>query len=274
MSDPRLPDLRAAYATGNLLLYAGAGISAAAGLPTWPRLAADLRARLETERRATPAALAEIDDLLRRSQLVDALSAIKLSLGELEFGLAVSRACDDKGHDVPDVAVALAELAPKLRGALTTNLDRFLERAFPAEWDVLTSATGDLAASRSYILKLHGTLRDRSTWVFSRDQYDRAVFASPATRATLEALFRAFPILFVGCGLADDDLDLTLSAIRALSGAQPPIHYALMAAGSVGPSRRATLEAAGLRLVEYDNADGKHTELPRVLRAIARATAP
>ena len=133
----------------------------------------------------------------------------------------------------------------------------------------MTQAPGALASKRGYILKFHGTLLDRSSWVFSRDQYDSATFASPSTRATLEAIFRAFPILFVGCGLADDDLDLTLAAIRALSVGQASTHYALVVEGSVGHSKRANLEAAGLRLIEYDNVDGKHAELPRILRTIA-----
>jgi WD40 repeat protein len=268
MTNHRLSDLHDAYQAGNLVIYAGAGISAAAGLPTWSRLAADFLTRLRTEN-ASPDALAEVDDLLKRGQLVDALSAVKHALGDHEFNLAVEKACNDKGRDVPEVALAVAALAPKLRAVLTTNLDRFLERAFAGAWEALTRASGDLAARRGYILKFHGTLIDRASWVFSRDQYDRAIFASPATRGTLEALFRVCPILFVGCGLADDDLDQTFGAIRALSGEQPPVHFALVAAGSVPPFRRKKLEAAGLRLIEYDNADGRHAELARILRTIA-----
>ena len=273
MTNPRLSDLRDAYATGNLIVYAGAGISAAAGLPTWPRLAEGLRARLAAEH-ASPDVLAEIDEYLKEKKLVDALSAVKHALGAGEFNLAIEKACNDKGRDVPEVARAIASLSPKLRAVLTTNLDRFLERAFAGAWPALTQAPGDLASRRKYILKFHGTLIERQTWVFSRDQYDQAVFGSPTTRATLEALFHTCPLLFVGCGLEDDDLDQTFAAIRALSGGQPPMHFALVAAGSVPPFRRRTLEAAGLRLIEYDNADGKHAELPRLLRTIAGVVAP
>jgi len=267
---PRLTDLHAAYATGNLIVYGGAGISAAAGLPTWPALAANLLTRLRTEN-ASPDAIAEVDDLLKRGHLIDALSAIKHALGAPEFDLAVEKACNDKPHPIPEVAQAIATLEPKLRAVLTTNLDHFLERAFAGAWPALTRPPGDLASRRGYILKFHGTLFDRSTWVFSRDQYDRATFASPTTRDTLAALFRTCPILFVGCGLADDDLDQTFAAIRALSGDQPPVHFALVAANSMPPFRRKKLETAGLRLIEYDNADGRHAELPRTLRTLAAA---
>src|SRR4051812_18213580 len=42
-------DLRDAYATGELIVFAGAGIAAAGDLPTWPKLAQDLRDRLHRE---------------------------------------------------------------------------------------------------------------------------------------------------------------------------------------------------------------------------------
>ena len=87
-------------------------------------------------------------------------------------------------------------------------------------------------------------------------------------RGAFEALFRACPILFVGCGLADDDLDQTFAAIRALSGEQPPSTSRWWPRG-VPPYRRTKLEAAGLRLIEYDNADGRHSAVMAILRDLA-----
>jgi hypothetical protein len=257
-------DLRAAYLSGNLVVFVGAGVSAAAGLPTWPRLAEQMLERLRAGH-AHADAVAEVAYLVEKGRLVDALSAVRLALGPQEFDVAVEKACDDSGRDVPEVARAVAALGPGLRAVLTTNLDRFLERAFGGEWEALARATGDIAARRRYILKLHGTRMDRSTWVFCRGQYDRAIFASPATRGAFEALFRVCPVLFVGCGLADDDLDQTFAAVRALSGGQPSMHYALVAAG-VPPFWRKKLKGAGLRLVEYENADGEGAPGPEAWR--------
>jgi hypothetical protein len=80
-----LHDLRDAYATGNLIVFAGAGIPKAAGLPDWPTLAQNLRDRLLREARPADV-LAEVDDLLKQRKLIDALSAIKLpqALGDHE----------------------------------------------------------------------------------------------------------------------------------------------------------------------------------------------
>lgn len=254
--------LREAYVAGNLIVFVGAGVSAAASLPTWPQLVVDLVARVRAEGKSQET-IAELDDLVRRGRLIDALSAVRHTLGEHEFNIAIEKAVDDSGVPVPDVVKAVAELEPKLRAVITTNLDHLLERAFMGSWPALTSPPGDLAQRRGYILKLHGTRLDRSSWVFTRDDYDRATFGHSRHHETFASLFRAFPMLFVGYGLSDDDFDLTLAATRALAGPQPPAHFAVLK-GPVAPHRRRTLESSGLRLLEY----GDHGEVPGILRAI------
>lgn len=255
-------DLRVAYATGDLVIFAGAGIAAAGGLPTWPKLALDLRDRLQREGKPADV-LGEVDELIKQRQFIDGLSAVKHALGAPEFDLAVEKALDDSTFPVPDVAKAIAKLEPKLRAVLTTNLDRFLERAFAGNWDALTDPPSNLGHRTRYILKLHGTRIDRRTWVFTREQYDQATFGWSQQRSVFEALFRSHPILFVGYGLADDDFDQTLSATRALAGPNPPHHFALLPA-PVGPYRRSKLEKAGLRLLVYDD----HADVPRILNSI------
>src|SRR5262245_8811935 len=121
ITDPVLLDLRDAYAGGNLIVFVGAGISAAASLPTWGQLTDQLLARM---RRVAPeSAVAEAEDLAKRGQYVDALSAIRLGLGPQEFALSVEKTLNDRDRDVPEVAQAIAALKPKLRAVLTTNLD-------------------------------------------------------------------------------------------------------------------------------------------------------
>jgi hypothetical protein len=163
-------------------------------------------------------------------------------------GAGVERHLDDKLADEPEVAKAIAALAPKLRAVLTTNLDHLLEKAFSGRWPTLSKATGDIATRREYILKLHGTLLDRAGWVLTREQYDRAMYADPKLKAAFTALFHTCPILFVGYGLADDDFDALLGHVRALAGEQPPRHFALVPADEVTPYRRRKLEAAGIFL--------------------------
>jgi hypothetical protein len=255
-------DLQDAYLSKNLIVFVGAGVPASAGLDDWPALAKRLLERLRSEGKSVEM-IAEIQKLIEKNQLIDALTATKNGLGTHEFNRVVENALDDKGKDIPDLAIAIAELKPELKAVITTNLDRFMERAFGGEWPSLVTPTGDLARRKHYILKLHGTLLDRSSWVFTRDQYDHATFGQPLVRKIFETVFSAFPLLFVGYGLVDDDFEQTLSATRVLAGNQPPQHFALLR-GPLAPYRRQKLEQSGVRLLEYDD----HSDVPKLLRAI------
>lgn len=220
-----LRELGEAYADRNLVLVAGPGISTAAGLPSWKQVvdhvAAGARARSVDD-----ASVGEILDLANSRRLVDALSAAKAALGGTEFSILIERLLDDRGRAVPEVAAAIAALAPRMHALLTTNIDHLLERAFCGSWPVLFRATGNIAQRRGFILKLHGTLLDRETWVVTRAEYDRAMYADPRLQTAFEALFHARTLLFVGYGLDDDNSEHILRRVRALAGDQPPRHFA------------------------------------------------
>ncbi|CAN99038.1 MULTISPECIES: HEAT repeat domain-containing protein [Sorangium] len=264
-----LEDLRQAYESGNLIVFAGAGVSAAGGLPTRLELAKHLRDRLHPGN-APPEALDELDCLLARGELIDALSAEEQMLGPQEFCRAVERALDDKDIPLPNVAEAIGALRPKLRAVLTTNLDRFLVRAFKGEWSELTlaSSAGDVAQRPHHILKLRGTLGNWSSWVLTREQHDRLMSGTPEYRNICCTLFRACPLLFIGYGTAEDDFAQVLKEVRALSGEQPPTHFAFVPA-PVPPFRRTQLEKSGLRLIEYEDVDGKHAKVVEILRDLS-----
>jgi SIR2-like domain len=261
-----LEDLRRVYEKGELIVFVGPGVSKAGGLPTMPELVQRL---LDQARGvgAKPSQVEEIEGYVQQRKFIKALSALKMqgALGELEFNIAVTKALDDSALPLPEVARAIGRLGPKLRAAVTTNADRLLERALGNDWETFTNPPGDLAQAEHYILKLHGTRRLRSTWVFTQDQYDAKNFGRPTHRAVFQSIFRSHRILFVGYEPDDDDLEQTLQATRELAGESPPEHFALLP-GPVGEFRRASLEQAGLRLLVYD-ADA---ELPGILDRIPR----
>jgi tetratricopeptide (TPR) repeat protein len=265
--DPALVELREVWSRGDLVIFAGAGISTAAGLPSWSRLAAMLadhpRMHLEKGRRE------ELRAFLERRRLVDALTVAEQVLGRSEFSLLVERMLNDQDLPVPGVAQALATLAPRLKAVLTTSIDHLIERAFLRQWPPLWKAPIDIVQRRSFILKLHGTLLDRSSWVFTREDYDHATWGHGSIRETLARFFHAFPLLFVGYELEDEDFESVLAQVRALAGDHPPRHFALVPTGSIQGVRRQSLERAGIRLIEYANPDGQHAEVERLLRSLA-----
>jgi hypothetical protein len=261
--DPLVSELRAAYAAGRLVVFAGGGVSATAGLPTWKGLAELMLARLRSSR-APQGALEEIVELMQKARYAEALFAAKFAFGDAEFSAMVEESLEDRGREIPAVARAIAALRPKLRAVVTTSMDRLLDRAFEGEWAVLTRAPGDLAQRREYILKLYGTLIERDTWVFAGGVSDYAHLGSTAGDVAFKALFDTHTILFIGCDL-EDDLHPRLERACVGSGQQRPVHFVLVAKG-IAPFRRRRLEDAGLRLVEYDKDIGEIATILAALR--------
>ena len=79
LRDPALDELRQRYREGELVLFAGAGVSAAAGLPSWGKLVGALLDRAKA-RGATADAVGEVEQLPRPATgtlrvLADAVSA-------------------------------------------------------------------------------------------------------------------------------------------------------------------------------------------------------
>ncbi|WP_437672842.1 AAA-like domain-containing protein [Sorangium sp. So ce131] len=261
-ADPLVAQLRGAYEQGNLIAFVGAEVSAAAGLPTREQLARALIERL----RGRADVVAEVEEFVERRAYLSALSAAAAGLGKEEFGSAVEEALRDDDVELPEVVVALAALRPRLRAVLTTNLDHLLERAFG--WQALPSTPADIAERRQIIVKLHGTLLDQGTWVFSRRHVERAVLASPDLQDGLAELFHACPVLFVGCSFVEDDLEQIFQQMRALAGEQPPARYALLPRESLTPFRTRVLQEAGLLLLPYAGQGGMRAEVPAILRSL------
>jgi hypothetical protein len=264
--DPALLEVREHYRGGDLVLFVGAGVSNAAGLPSWAGLVARL-VELARARGVAARDVDEIETLARTGRFIDALSAVAGAVGEPEFVSVVKQALDDRklAPVVPDIGKAIASLEPRLRAVLTTNLDHLLERAFGGAWPALSRATGAAAQERGVILKLHGTLLDASTWVLTRGQYDRAMYNDPRLAATVASVFGARTLLFVGYGLADDDFDQLLARIRTFAGGAPPRHYALVREEQITAHWRRTREDAGVRVIAYRT----HADVPRILRWVA-----
>lgn len=270
-----LAELRGILARGELVLFVGAGVSRSAGLPTWQGLVSQLVDVARTTG-AFPQQLAEIDNLVGEGKLIDAMTELESALTPAGFGREVEQILDDSQiANLPPIFHALAGLSPRLRGVITTNLDRLLERAFGGGWTPHARPVADLATREKWIFKLHGTLPERSTWVLTRAQYRHAIYADPLQQALVHGLFwGGLRMLFVGFGLQDPDFDAVLDKLSALAQHQAPRHFALVDRATVTQERRRRLAESGVTLVPYDNPDGSHAELARFVESLGAGLGP
>ncbi|MBY0229359.1 MAG: SIR2 family protein [Gemmataceae bacterium] len=191
--DPGQPALEEALRAGGCVLFAGAGLSAGAGLPDWSRLVASLCQELG----------------IAYDRGLDALDVAQWH--RERFGderLAAVLRATFAGKGLPTLAHYLL-LALPLRHVITTNYDGLLEQALEAlkrrvvpvvrQEDV--ARTG--GAGAVYVTKLHGDAAHPSDIVLSRDDYETFAEKRPAMALLLEALLLNQAFLFVGYSLRD-----------------------------------------------------------------------
>ncbi|PRQ07833.1 SIR2 family protein [Enhygromyxa salina] len=249
-----------------LIVFAGPALSHTAGLPSRPQLVAALLD--EAKDYLSVRQHEELQALAAGPELADVFSELERALTSATFGGVVERLLDDEDKPVPALARALARLGPRLRGVITPNLDLLLERAFEGQLVVHPKPVADLASRKGWLLKIHGTLHDRASWVLTTEQRGQVMYRDPLHRELFRSLFMAHPILFVGVALDDPILTELTEQIRALAQGQPPSHWALVEASSAGPINRRKFAAAGIRLIAYDNDDGTHLGCVRMLEEL------
>jgi hypothetical protein len=229
--DPHLlEDIQA----GNCVAFVGAGFSAAAGLPPWPEL-------VRAVARALPPADRSIHQPIIDQLLGDDGSPVRYSHRELE--MAAQLLFDAVGEErcrrllretlrtdgLPErMRLRLKHLLGiPFRAIVTTNFDPLLpgvppdavayrrllraERYGPWREAILRAALGlDADLSRTTVdtpdrpvVQLHGTLVHDATLVFTRSQYRRRLYASPAYLTALKALLATSTVLFLGYSMRD-----------------------------------------------------------------------
>jgi AAA domain, putative AbiEii toxin, Type IV TA system/SIR2-like domain len=260
------PDLVRACAIGDCVLFAGSGIGAQAGLPTWRQ------------------ALEELLNRAERRQPAGDWKDLRLALDENQ-GLVVELIGDrvpreDLIKDVADIYERpLEQLPPTLdllaripfAGTITSTWDRLLERAFAHRSPEVLSPRDDFSAlqlreRRYFILKLFGDPHRPETFLFTPDEYSQALEENPGASRALTSLVMSNVILFAGTSL--DGIETFLSGLRVKSSAPTRVHFALVPWQSdLKIQEERFLNRYGLRILGYDSSEG-HREVGFFLQSL------
>jgi hypothetical protein len=306
--DPRLLD---EIRRGNCVAFVGAGFSAAAGLPSWPallRVMADaLPGDLAAGSRATIDRLLESPTHASNRELEMAAQLLFDALGEQQCRVLLRDALRKDALPLPMQRRLKHLFGIPFRAIVTTNFDpliagvppdpaayRRLLRARPyAPWReaIARAALGlsPVAATADApdrpVIQLHGTLADDETLVFTRAQYRRRLYASPAYLTVLRSLLATSSVLFLGYSLKDAYLnELRAELVEAFQESDrhrahgepgDPLAWAVLE--DVSDVARAYYERhEGLGVLAYRTAnDGKdHSGFDRLLATIYAETNP
>jgi hypothetical protein len=193
---------------GDLVLFLGAGVSRAAGLPSWAEL---------LERLAGEADLDEEErDALGQLNALDVARALATRLGGHER-LANLIAKWFTGTHASLAHYLLATLP--VREMATTNYDELFEVAAEGVGDpVAMLPYAKVSEQRRWLLKMHGTVSCPKDIVLTRDDYLRYAERRAALAGIVQALLITRHMLFVGFSLSDDNFHRVVHDVRNAIG--------------------------------------------------------
>lgn len=260
-------DLVSDIARRTCVLYIGAGVSAnsssAKGIspPTWE---AFLRSCLTKINKAD---CAYIEQLLSQKDLLSACEVIIDKIGTAEFNNVAQDAFRRPGFKPASIHETIYNLDARL--VITPNVDKIYEQYAQAtscgtivvkkqtEHDI----SNFIRSTDRVILKAHGSIDAPNEMIFSKYQYNEARYKYSGFYKLLDSLALTHTYVFIGCGLNDPDIRLTLENYNfGFPGCKP--HYFVAADTAMNLDlEQSLLKNCNLKVIKYDNSDGKHEKL-------------
>ncbi|MHB0980492.1 MAG: SIR2 family NAD-dependent protein deacylase [Thermoleophilia bacterium] len=205
--------------SGDVAVFAGAGLSRAAGYVDWKTLlrdiATDLKLDIDRETDLIAVAQYHVNEKRNRSRINRTI------VEELARSAAPTRS-----HQI------LARLP--LPTVWTTNYDQVLERAFEDAGKVVDLKTSqeNLTHTRRgrdvIIYKMHGCVAQPHDAVVTKDDYEQYGRNRPLFVESLKGDLISKTFLFLGFSFTDPNIDYILSRVRVLLGQNVREHFCIM----------------------------------------------
>lgn len=262
-----------ALARRRAVIYLGAGASSGSTStvdgtsrpPDWPTFLNRCLERTEGDTSA-------IRKLLDEGDLLTACGLLKESLRD-EWHTLLSEAFVSPKYAPSETHAAVFQLDARL--VATPNFDKIYDVYAQQESgqtvrishyydpDTPEIMRGDYRG----VLKVHGTIDQPSTTIFTRRDYSRLRYQHAAFQSLIDALLLTHTFFFIGTSLRDPDLVLFLEN-HASAHPSAPVHYMTSPEGEIDASRDESIRNdMNVKLLRYAPAEG-HRELAESLQAL------
>jgi predicted ATP-binding protein involved in virulence len=255
---PPLPDeLVDALGHDECILFAGGGVAASAGYPSWREVLTGLaqRAARFSEEPLGDALMQQLE--VGQNELVAQILSGRLDAATT--AAAIADVFETKGRHHDDGLLEVLVSVP-FAGVVTDDYSNVIPQAFAARDPslfTLESLSGQahlLRENRFFLLQAYGAISDPQTICLSFGDYSRRMNELRESTLFLGALFGTRTILFVGTSVGGIEQFCIASGVRARGRRE---HFALVP-DQVGTSLEAErlLTRYGVRLLPYDAEEG------------------
>lgn len=255
-------------ARGNAVLFAGAGLSTAAGLPGWVDLVRPLAEAVDNP--LPPDPYITSDHLLDATQYYENAKGRHALISYLQEQLDTTLQQPSPNH-------ALLARLP-VQTIFTTNYDDLIERSLQAaqrRYNPITreSQLPQWSKDRLQLVKLNGDLRQPDTIVITRNDYNTYFERHRLLVERLRSDLVTATFLFLGYSLTDPDFNLIFDEIiyqLTAAAAAPRMSFAVMFGAP--PLRLADLRRRGLHVINLDPGADRTAQLGEWLSSLLAAS--
>jgi len=269
-------DLLGDLARQRVVLFLGAGVSASAvtakggKIAGWPAFLNAMAAKVEEPLKT------QVESLINSKDFLLACELLQSNLAD-DWEQLVS---EEFGQVAEPSSLHRALLQLRQRIILTTNFDKLLEMAWGASGQggthyakVISKIDADIfkvlkSHDSSYLLKIHGSVDDAQTLIFSRSEYIRMAFVNESYAGFLENLLLNYTFLFVGFSM-DDPAITSLMEMYALRYPSARPHYIISPSGIPDNIIQIHKRLRKLAVIQYDPKDD-HSELAPLIMELGR----
>lgn len=268
-------DLIKDLADGRVAVFVGAGVSASSkppsgeALPTWKKFLEDQLHRLDAEDRDVANTRLDVNDYLMAAEI------IKESLGKGEWEEIV---LEEFSRAIEPSKLQKAILSLDQRIVVTTNFDKALEAASQdfekshsryrvviqrIQSDIFKAFRND----KRYIIKLHGSVDDEGSLIFSLSDYIEKAYGSVFYSSFFETLALTHTIVFFGFSMEDPAVSHLIERYADRYPECRP-HYIFLKRPVSSREKEISKRLRRLYIVDYDPSDG-HAELVSMVEEMA-----
>lgn len=271
---PDMPkDLINRIRDGKCILFAGAGTSLDAGLPSWYDLLKSMVEQVDDYGGLDNRQKEELGFLIEQQDFNVVAEFCKEQLGAKGFADLIreklgTRCKNSIIHNI------LAEIP--FKGAITSNYDNFIEKnhrnyrvILPNDINKFDQVTIQSLFEEDMfpIFKIHGSYDDSNSIILTDNDYRNVIFRQPQYRENLKQLFKDKSLLFVGFSFRDSSINLLLQEIFTVTDGMTNPHYAFIS--DIGSIKKDFFwKSRNIRVIPYQTVDGTHIILNKMLEKI------